>query len=127
MKEEKDFPLKGFFRKIGIGLVILFILGIVFLIAVASETKDTDFSDNQKYIITVNHEVNVYNYFCSGYIKNPVNESFILYDWKKNPTNEIIVTNSVYFQVKLNPAFKPEYFETKKDSISTNNIVLTGF
>ena len=93
-----------------IGSLIALFVFTVFL-SVPSEDDKNDIIDNQQYVATVSHDGTVYTYYCTGYIRNLINGSFVLIDYKGEATNELFITEGIYFQVKKNPNYKEEYFQ----------------
>lgn len=122
LKEEFEKDQKGrtfwqkFIRGLWISLgCILGLLIFFFISMIQTEDDDAkDITDNQIYVIKVSHEANTYTYYCTFYIKNPVNSSFILFDYNIDITNEIMIQPGIYFRIEKNPRYKKEYFKKKE-------------
>jgi len=118
-KEERS-PWKKFVRVFWITVsVIVAIIIFGFITMFSSVPIDAeDLTDNQQYVATVSHDGTVYTYYCTGYIRNIINGSFVLIDYKGEATNELFITEGTYFQVKKNPNYKEEYFqELEKEKV----------
>ena len=100
---------RGFWIIVG-GFAGVVVLGLITMLA-SSPSEDMDLTDNQQYVATVSHDKTVYTYYCTGYIRNLSNGSFVLIDYKGEATNELFITSTTYFQVKKNPKYKEEYFQ----------------
>lgn len=119
MSEEKKerTPWQKVVRGFWITLACIGALVVFFVISMIPTEDDdrSDITDNQEYVATVSHNGTVYTYYCTGYTRHLINGSFILINYKGEPTHELFITAGTYFQVKKNPDYKKEYFEPTQE------------
>jgi len=106
--------VRGFWITVGV-ICALVVFAFISLFGSAQEPDVKDLKDNQIYVATVTHGANSYTYYCTGYTKNIINNSYILLNYEGEPTAEIFMSSSIYFRVTKNPNYKKEYFEKEEE------------
>lgn len=100
--------IKGFWITAGV-LVVIF---IIFISTVTPPDADkSDLYDNQRYEVSVSHAGTTYIYYCTEYSRNFINGSFILIDYKGEPSHELFIGKDAYFRISKNANYKEIYFE----------------
>ena len=106
--------VRGFWITVSVICAVI-VFGFIALVGSTNEPDHVDLSDNQKYVITVTYEATTYNYYCTSYTRNIINNSYVLLDHKGKPFAEIMMSQNLFMRVTENPNYKPEYFEKKKE------------
>ena len=103
--------LWNFLKYFGISTIILFL--IYSMIKIEISTKNNT-NSKEIYKISIDYNKNTYTYYCSDYLINPMTNVLSMSNYKKEIIGQLIITQSMFLRIILNPGYKKlEFKETK--------------